>query len=335
MSEAKDEMAEADKAYMAHLLELGLPLLFLVTESQQYKFIEIFIAALAVERLFQLPVFVGCFKLGEVGVFVYFFTAWVHYLDQFWPRFFLAAALACLANPIFTVYLLLIVPYGELVKLIFEDKRLLLLWPVQLASIAYFSTRLPVWLSTNELRKVYHFAAFFMFTPALFMNPALLKIAFGFALILALVVERLRTSNYIKSAELDAFMKRCKSEKLDTGGMILSHIYLLLGCAFPVWLAEEGDRVSALAGIISLGLGDSVASLVGQRYGRHPLRPPKTLEGTAAGALVMTLAFWGFGLSLVKAASVGVLAAAWETGAELNDNLTLPLITFYLIKSFK
>lgn len=68
----------------------------------------------------------------------------------------------------------------------------------------------------------------------------------------------------------------------DGGPIILSHLYLLMGCATPVWLAEH-HILAGLSGIFSLGVGDAMASIVGKRFGRH--RWPgtiKTVEGTIA-----------------------------------------------------
>lgn len=68
----------------------------------------------------------------------------------------------------------------------------------------------------------------------------------------------------------------------DGGPIILSHLYLLMGCAAPVWLAEQ-HILAGLSGIFALGVGDAMASIVGKRFGRH--RWPgtvKTVEGTIA-----------------------------------------------------
>jgi len=68
----------------------------------------------------------------------------------------------------------------------------------------------------------------------------------------------------------------------DGGPIILSHLYLLVGCAAPVWLAEK-HILAGLSGIFALGVGDAMASIVGKRFGRH--RWPgtiKTIEGTLA-----------------------------------------------------
>jgi len=63
-----------------------------------------------------------------------------------------------------------------------------------------------------------------------------------------------------------------REEKL----LILSHIYLLLGCSFSVnisFILLDGGffngefGVFALSGVMFLGVGDAVAALFGSRYG--------------------------------------------------------------------
>lgn len=76
----------------------------------------------------------------------------------------------------------------------------------------------------------------------------------------------------------------------DGGPIILSHLYLLMGCATPVWLAEH-HILAGLSGIFSLGVGDAMASIVGKRWGRH--RWPgtvKTVEGTIAFVVSVMIA---------------------------------------------
>lgn len=59
----------------------------------------------------------------------------------------------------------------------------------------------------------------------------------------------------------------------DVGAVILTPIYLLLGCALPMWVAHAIlPRVPigivtlpSLAGLLSLGIGDTAAALFGMR----------------------------------------------------------------------
>lgn len=73
----------------------------------------------------------------------------------------------------------------------------------------------------------------------------------------------------------------------DSDLLIVSHFSLLLGCALPIWMSSGyNDRpLAPFAGILSLGIGDTMASMVGHKYGvlRWSKTGKKTIEGTAAG----------------------------------------------------
>ena len=108
------------------------------------------------------------------------------------------------------------------------------------------------------------------------------------------------------AAPLSAFLARFLDSR-DGGTLVLTHLYLLLGCALPLWLADAlpgppplppaataaataaagaGAGVGAgagappprsvaldvapFAGVVALGMGDAVASVVGVHLGRNP-----------------------------------------------------------------
>lgn len=53
----------------------------------------------------------------------------------------------------------------------------------------------------------------------------------------------------------------------DSGAVFVTHLYLLAGCAIPLQLAAVSCvRHGALAGLLSIGLGDAVASIFGTRF---------------------------------------------------------------------
>ena len=74
----------------------------------------------------------------------------------------------------------------------------------------------------------------------------------------------------------------------DSGSIIVTHIYLLLGCASPLWLEEMSASsqrlLCSLAGVNVLGVGDAMSALVGTLYGKHHIFSgrSKTLEGSSA-----------------------------------------------------
>ncbi|XP_058084202.1 dolichol kinase EVAN isoform X4 [Magnolia sinica] len=132
----------------------------------------------------------------------------------------------------------------------------------------------------------------------------------------------------------------------DSDILIVSHFSLLLGCALPKWLSSGfNDRpLTPFAGILSLGIGDTMASMVGHKYGilRWSKTGKKTVEGTAAGitsvlvacsVLVPLLASTGFilsqhWLSLLIAVTISGMLEAYT--AQL-DNAFIPLVFYSLL----
>eukprot|EP01138_Halocafeteria_seosinensis_P001570 gb/GECG01001609.1/.p1 GENE.gb/GECG01001609.1/~~gb/GECG01001609.1/.p1 ORF type:complete len:692 (+),score=21.18 gb/GECG01001609.1/:1-2076(+) len=144
------------------------------------------------------------------------------------------------------------------------------------------------------IRKVFHVVAVAMFVPGIIMEHRCMQLAFVVALQGLLILEMLRILGYWES--IHTFMSQFTDIR-DEGYVILTHIYLLLGCALPVWLTavsiaclpgsgqvigEPHNHPSAhtpqsmmvwvsiasSAGILSLGVGDAAAAMVGSLAGK-------------------------------------------------------------------
>lgn len=77
-------------------------------------------------------------------------------------------------------------------------------------------------------------------------------------------------------------------------------MYLLVGCALPLVLSPVAFSggpealLPLLSGVISVGIGDSFAGVVGMYCGKHRWpNSKKSLEGTVANALSQLLAIGG------------------------------------------
>ncbi|XP_010425937.1 PREDICTED: dolichol kinase EVAN [Camelina sativa] len=196
------------------------------------------------------------------------------------------------------------------------------------------------------LRKYYHLMAVLMFLPALVLQPKFLDLAFGAALAVFVALEIIRIWRIHPLGEpLHQFMNAFTDHR-DSEHLIVSHFSLLLGCALPIWMSSGfNDRaLSPFAGILSLGIGDTMASMVGHKYGvlRWSKTGKKTVEGTAAGitsvmavcfVLVPVLASMGYILSqgwwslFVAVTATGMLEAYT---AQL-DNAFIPLVFYSLL----
>ncbi|KAL9948888.1 hypothetical protein ACHAQF_002933 [Verticillium nonalfalfae] len=157
-------------------------------------------------------------------------------------------------------------------------------------------------------RKVFHFMMVAMILPTTYVDPVFVGLALSFALAIFLVVDLLRASQLPPlSRPIASFLTPYVDGRDNKGPVVISHIFLLIGCAIPLWLALatlprsssaklEDDplagwevptrEVSMVAGVICVGLGDAAASLIGRRYGHKKWiwGGGKSLEGSVAFA---------------------------------------------------
>ncbi|KAL0080229.1 hypothetical protein J3Q64DRAFT_1701577 [Phycomyces blakesleeanus] len=204
----------------------------------------------------------------------------------------------------------------------------------------------------NKKRKLFHALAVVMFIPGVLFEPLFLKLAFAVALALFIYLEYLRyfaVWPYGKS--LHMFLTEFIDNR-DLGPVILSHIYLLIGCASTVWL-ESSHILASVSGILSLGVGDAAnfqASLVGKSLGRlHWAGTKKTVEGTIAYITAVLISSY---VVIQTAKILGVEGASqliwgkkeWvsytimvtmtgllEAFSTQNDNIIIPLYMFALV----
>ncbi|KAG8644639.1 hypothetical protein MANES_11G150502v8 [Manihot esculenta] len=169
------------------------------------------------------------------------------------------------------------------------------------------------------------------------MEPKFLDLAFGAALAVFLTLEIIRLWKTWPMGQLIHQFMNAFTDHRDSDLLIVSHFSLLLGCALPFWMSSGyNDRLLApFAGILSLGIGDTMASMVGHKY-------EKTIETTAAGimsvlaacsVLLPILASTGYiftqhWISLLLAVIVSGLLQAYT--AQL-DNAFMPLVFYSLL----
>lgn len=75
----------------------------------------------------------------------------------------------------------------------------------------------------------------------------------------------------------------------------LTPLYLHIGVSFPLWMPSSNiELLPLMSGMIVLGIGDSAASFIGSKYGKHKWPgTSKTLEGTIACILSQLLFIYG------------------------------------------
>ncbi|KAM0276464.1 hypothetical protein ACHAQH_006729 [Verticillium albo-atrum] len=181
-------------------------------------------------------------------------------------------------------------------------------WLVVIAFGLTIVTNLDPKFEVDTRRKVFHFMMVAMILPTTYVDPIFVGLALSFALAIFLIIDLLRASQLPPlSRPIASFLTPYVDGRDNKGPVVISHIFLLIGCAIPLWLAlatlprseprsldddplagwEVPTReVSMVAGVICVGLGDAAASLIGRRYGHKKWAwgGGKSLEGSVAFA---------------------------------------------------
>ncbi|KAK9773796.1 putative dolichol kinase [Seiridium cardinale] len=179
-------------------------------------------------------------------------------------------------------------------------------------------------------RKVFHFMMVAMFAPSIYVDPTFVALALSIVLALFLLLDLLRASQLPPLSKPLAFFLAPYVDGRDLRGpVVISHIFLLIGCAIPLWLSlgslprtgsgyMEGwevptREVSMVAGVICVGLGDAAASLIGRRYGHRKWvwGGGKSLEGSLAFATAVLLG--------LMAAEIWLRVGGWPSATPLDS----------------
>ena len=232
----------------------------------------------------------------------------------------------------------------------------------RLSSVAEVDTR----------RKVFHGMMVAMFLPTVFLDPPFVSLALILILAIFLLLDLFRASQLPPlSRPLTYFLAPYVDGRDHRGPVIVSHIFLLIGCAIPLWLSLgavqlEGEmpwegwgvvkrEVSMVSGVICVGMGDAAASLIGRRFGRRRWcwSGGKSLEGSLAFAMAVVLGLsfarwwleiggwnnnygdsWSTTLGKACIAATGAsLTEAVLTGG--NDNVIVPVILWLLVRGLR
>eukprot|EP01101_Sappina_pedata_P010020 TRINITY_DN6208_c0_g1_i1.p1 TRINITY_DN6208_c0_g1~~TRINITY_DN6208_c0_g1_i1.p1 ORF type:complete len:574 (-),score=145.92 TRINITY_DN6208_c0_g1_i1:18-1739(-) len=190
------------------------------------------------------------------------------------------------------------------------------------------------------VRKFFHALALAMFVPVFIYEENMMRLSFGVAVSGFMLIEMLRYSRIPPfGAQIDGLMKRF-IDKRDSGDLVLTHTYLLLGCAIPLWINPDSSTTShclaRYSGLLILGVGDSMASIVGVKIGRTKFPgTKKSVEGTLAAIIsvfgcgyILCGLVEGYDQSWIQWAGFGIataLACLVEAFMTQIDNLFLPI----------
>ncbi|KAI9671539.1 MAG: hypothetical protein M1817_003591 [Caeruleum heppii] len=227
-------------------------------------------------------------------------------------------------------------------------------------------------VEVDTRRKVFHGMMVAMFLPATYVDPAFVGLAFALILAIFLLLDLFRASQLPPLSKPLAFFLTPYVDGRDLRGpVVVSHIFLLIGCAIPLWLSlaglERSDHgnwvgwelnsreVSMVSGVVCVGMGDAAASLIGRRFGRRkwPWSGGKSLEGSLAFAAAVTgglclakmwlcVGGWpgcngdGWSTTLMKAIMASLVASLTEavlTGG--NDNVVVPVVLWLVVRGLQ
>lgn len=234
--------------------------------------------------------------------------------------------------------------------------------------LAVFSLSAVVEVDTR--RKVFHGTMVAMLMPIIFIDPAFVSLALALVLAIFLLLDLIRASQLPPlSGPIAKFLTPYVDGRDLRGPVVVSHIFLLIGCAIPLWLSlaaitRTGDEpwkdwdvksrdVSMLSGVVCVGMGDAAASLIGRRFGRRKWlwAGGKSLEGSLAFAVAVTVGLvsgkawlslgqWhgnerqdGLVVTILKSWIAACGASFMEavlTGG--NDNVIVPVVLWLLVR---
>ncbi|KAI1614542.1 dolichol kinase [Exophiala viscosa] len=229
--------------------------------------------------------------------------------------------------------------------------------------------RLTSVVEVDTRRKVFHGIMVAMLLPSIFVDPCFIALALSLVLAIFLLLDLFRASQLPPiSKPLTAFLAPYVDGRDYRGPVIVSHIFLLIGCAIPLWLSlaaapRSGEGpwagwdttvrdVNMVSGVICVGMGDAAASLIGRRYGKTKWcwAGGKSLEGSLAFAIAVVCglsATWvwlriggwapwhGQSITLVlgKCIVAGLGASLLEsTLTAANDNVVVPVGLWLLVR---
>lgn len=192
----------------------------------------------------------------------------------------------------------------------------------------------PTTSSVVVLRKWFHFIAILLFLPVTLAAPQLMSLSYAIALCVLAVVEHLRA--LLPETVQEFYLRYLDPQKDVQHTVLVSHMALILGCAMPLWIHEcistttttttESSFLLPLFGILVLGVGDSLAALVGSTFGKRQwLGTSRTLEGSAAMCLGMATCCWCSGVSTPYCMPAIAFTTLLEASTTQIDNLVLPL----------
>ena len=193
--------------------------------------------------------------------------------------------------------------------------------------------------STVIGRKYYHGLAGGIFGVGYIWASDLTRIGSAAAMGLLLFGEVARINGFgDKGKELIRKYASALINERDSGDIVVSHLYLLIGCSAPGWISESNDPnvlPFMIGGVISLCVFDSIAAIVGEIWGRNKWHEMnRTKEGSFVGMITSCATAIAFGTNDTLAIVAVGLSTMLEAFTEQDDNLVLPMMYCAILRAF-
>ncbi|KPA86295.1 putative dolichol kinase [Leptomonas pyrrhocoris] len=239
-------------------------------------------------------------------------------------------------------------------------------WVTLLPLAVYLVDVLSVNVRQTVRRKLFHFIAVVAFTPSIMIDPPFMAFAFSTAISVSVLMEVGRYYNIYGAQHISHFIVHHIDDRDSIDGVVRTHIYLLIGLGISIMmryrhLSPDVKPVPAIIelsiniipGIVSLGIVDACAAIIGSSYflssrrtlGRYLKNnlfterantsiTHKTTTGTLGG-LLCGMVFWVVILTIAEVPITGpvwytftMIAACTLTECFMDgiDNLQLPLV---------
>lgn len=245
----------------------------------------------------------------------------------------------------------------EILSSVMHFQRYIILgyWSLVLIASVPLTVKLCKWVRVDDAsqkrrvitaRKFFHLVATILFTPITGIDSDLMALSYAIAVTLLMILEIIRCCSFgrehsnITSVSLNDFYTIFLDEKdslAADGGLAITHITLIVGCAMPLWMSQLLNvtddssmlmRLLPYVGVLVLGIGDSAGAIAGIKFGKHPWPggSSRTLEGSMSMFVSMFVLLRLGGVdNLSKVGPTLTLVTLLEASTSQIDNLCLPL----------
>lgn len=258
----------------------------------------------------------------------------------------------CFYTMVFGIFFLLIVPLlyvlldrNPIIWILFyisgERHRITLMiyWTICLLFCIFVITlqTLSGIQATTSIRKYFHVLAVLVYIPGLLFEPTLLYLGSGVIMGIFLLLE---LSRILKISPLGDILQKGFVIFVDEKDTLISltPLYLLCGLSFPLWMPTSNVSLFVLlSGVLTVGIGDTAASFVGSKWGKHKWPGlEKSLEGTLGCvtsqlgtiSVLVYMRYINDRWLLLRSIPSVIAISFIETKTDQIDNLVLPLLMY-------